>query len=341
MLVKTHRGVSCMPYGSAQKPSSRLTYAKKHGSMDPPTPLHPAPNEEVKDLPLGPVESLDLNPDLYDDDLEESDNDPTTLNSSSLQPNAAPGTGSMGAGGFLREAATRALSGSTQSDLLLTTPFETAFAATKDDFSRHSHPSTLPQQSKLINYVDTELLKVQRRFVKSQAGEIERYPILDLLHDLDQIVNLVWYLANPSNKLFGQPSYFIKILNDLEDYVVHYELVDLLRDARLHALGKLALFFAFFQGLDLKLAFFIDGYTTANGSFEMMSGTDLVRLTAVASRVRVAVITQLEGVRSSLFKELGSTGDIGTPRENSAVRDTLNTLEVEIGRLFEGVLERN
>lgn len=309
--------------------------------MDPPTPLHPAPNEEVKELPLGPVESLDLNPDLYDDDLEDTDSSTRNPIGTNLQPKPAPETKVATAGGFFKETASRALPGYAQSDLLLTTPFETAFAATKEDFLHHSHHSTLGQQSKLINYVDTELLKVQRRFVKSQAGEIEQYPILELLQDVEKIVDLVWYLANASNKLFGQPSYFIKIMNDLEDYVVHYKLSDLLPDARLNAVGNLTRFFTFFQGLDLKLAFFIDGYDTSNGHKEKMSATDLVRLTAVASRVRVVIITQLEGVRSSLFKELGSGRTIALPHQNSSVRDTLNTLEVEIGRLFEGILERN
>ena len=44
----------------------------------PPTPIHPAPNEELtNDLPTGIIadSNIDLNPDLYDDDDDDDDDD--------------------------------------------------------------------------------------------------------------------------------------------------------------------------------------------------------------------------------------------------------------------------
>lgn len=276
--------------------------------MDTPTtPIHVAPDVEVN-LPDQPFvsDALELNPDLDDD--EEMSSTPDSPDSSQLED----------------------VDTTVKVDLW-TLPFDDAYELQKKHFALHSNLEVIAewQQSKFINYLDGELLQVQRRFIKNQAETEEIYLLNQLLQDVAKILDLIWYLINTNNKLYGQEEYFIKIAGDLEDWVAYYR-IDVC--GKMHVTeAHLLRFFSFFQTFDTRLSFLIDGYTVGLAPVKM-SSTELIRLTPIISRLRLEIVSKFDLSRAQLthMKELGS-GDANA---------LLNKLDVEIGRLFEGVLER-
>lgn len=327
--------------------------------QSPPTPLHPAPNEEVKELPQdvlpdSTMANIDLNPDLemeYDDSDEKEgandrDNGHISDKSDALNNASGPSVAinSIGTNGGLEE--NRNGSNASQqdnnahdvSDANDRQNFQNGSGATQIEAGTpqnapssphyklrssvdqldHS-PITLAQQSKLINYVDAQLLAVQRRFVKSQAEASQQYPLHDLVHDVLSIVDIIWCSVSTHSKLFGQAEYMVKLLGDLEDYLLHYDL----------EVGYVGLF-KFFHTFDQRLSTLIDGYDY-DGHVEKLGQTLLVRLVPIVSRIRTLVVTKLGPTREKLARETA---------EDVSNRDDLDWLELQVGSLLEGVLER-
>lgn len=172
----------------------------------PPTPIHPAPDQEVADLPHTKLDgdNLDLNPTL-EDDLDDDD-----VSMQSTRPTEDIGDDKDNVKVEITS---------------WTMPFEDAYEAELLNLQQQKHPEvSIGQQSKLISYLDNEFLKVQRKFVKNQAESRHEYSLHSLLEDLSQILDVLWVLISPDHELFGQEEYFIKVLGDLEDWVDWYDL---------------------------------------------------------------------------------------------------------------------
>lgn len=290
----------------------------------PTTPIHVAPDVEVT-LPDEPFQDndMELNPEL-DEDME----DETVEDTSVYDTNVA-------------DHIKNAQDGKSGPDLtddnsnfevdLWTLPFEDAYhILRKQSNDRNSQPEvTESQQSKFINYVDGELLQVQRKFIKNQAETTEIYSLTQLLQDVAKILDLLWYLISTSRKLYGQDEYFIKITGDLEDWISYYLLG--IEGAGQKAEAVLFQFFNFFQSLDTRLSFLIDGYH-AGLALTKMSVTEVVRLVPIISRLRFEIVSKFDRLRAKLTHQK-ALGDLDADA-------LLNKLDVEIGRLFEGVLER-
>ncbi|KAL6452997.1 hypothetical protein SBY92_000342 [Candida maltosa Xu316] len=291
----------------------------------PPTPIHPAPNEEVtNELPSGVTLSdanIDLNPDLYDDDVdvnEDEANQKPVTNGDIAQPRLP----------IVQQLQQEdELVVTTDSDLedvdinqlqQITLPFNESYQLLKINFDNAGQDVISPaQQSKLINYIDEQLLQIQRKFIKQQTESVVMYSLIDLIQDLTNIINLIWVSIEQKSGIYGQIEYYIKILGDLEDYLGNYAT---LFNESWSSHGKLRLdmqnlviFFKFWQKLDLHLSFLIDGFTI-NGRIMKMNGTETTRLLPIVSRLRILIISKIDMIRSKL--------------------------KLEISRIFEGVLER-
>lgn len=316
----------------------------------PPTPQHPAADEEVRELPLGTLPEstmahIDLNPDL---EMLEDENEQHTANTENENDDESDASGTNeGPGGFseAQDHTEHPLSenfnknentgsnskgngsendGENEDEINEISPHNNGHIyklRSSVDQLDHS-PITLAQQSKLINYVDAQLLAIQRRFVKSQADTSQPYPLLDLLRDTQSVVDLIWCSVSTRSKLFGQPEYMVSLLGNLEDYLLHYDLAEAQREL-----------FGFFRILDQRISTLIDGYTY-EGHTEKISQTLLVRLAPIVSRVRFLVVTKLGSTRERLAREVVESTD------NEKARAELDRLELEVGNLLEGVLER-
>ncbi|KAM3125612.1 hypothetical protein ACQ2H7_000989 [Candidozyma auris] len=206
----------------------------------PPTPIHPAPDQEVADLPQTKLDgdNLDLNPTL-EDDLDDDD-----VSMQSTRP-------TEGIGDDKDNVKVEITS--------WTMPFEDAYEAELLNLQQQKHPEvSIGQQSKLISYLDNEFLKVQRKFVKNQAESRHEYSLHSLLEDLSQILDVLWVSISPEHELFGQEEYFIKVLGDLEDWVDWYDLSEydcLDRKTEIFLFGL----FTFFQKVDVRISLLVDG----------------------------------------------------------------------------------
>lgn len=267
----------------------------------PQTPVHLAPDTEVL-LPLQSFQSdvLDLNPDLDDQDDALDDNTETSSNATAL-------------------------------GIAWTEPFDEALLRLTEITEKNSSPRlTMPQQSKLITFLDGQLLQVHRKFIKNQAENYESYPLVQLITDLEAIVNVIWCLVNHNTELFGQEEYLIRILGDVEDWIMYYDLPTL-SAKNPSSLDIHKCVFLFFQSLDTRLSFLIDGYQV-NERHTKLSATEIVRLNPIVNRIRFAIINKVEKSRAHLLKENWN--------ENSAAKSFMNVLETEVGRLLEGTIER-
>ncbi|KAK7205399.1 hypothetical protein BZA70DRAFT_289325 [Myxozyma melibiosi] len=102
-----------------------------------------------------------------------------------------------------------------------------------------THRLSSAQQSKLINYLDEQLLLVSRRFVRKSApsddeDEDEEMQTVDhpadhnvystiepLIDDLDKLIDLVWYSVPSTPVPFIQTQYLLRIADDFNDYIPH------------------------------------------------------------------------------------------------------------------------
>lgn len=301
----------------------------------PPTPLHPAANEEVNvipegSLPSGTIANLDLNPDLYDDETDDMiDRDEKDKEDDVIMKNE---TNAYDIGlPYKLET--------------LTTSFDEQYELLKAEFDKTTNNDEIAkyQQSKLINYIDEQLLAIQRKFIKNQADTRETYTFYQLINELSKVFNLVWYSINTKSGLFGQQDYLIKLMDDMEDYVAHYSLFDNTDDYATVELQLLE-YFTFFQEVDLRLSFLIDGFPMeTTGKIEKLNNTQIIRLSPIASRLRILVISKLDPLRMKLSREeIASDSEDQNENEKrrSHRRRLQNVIEGELGKVFEGILDR-
>lgn len=322
----------------------------------PPTPIHPAPNEELtNDLPTGVILSdsnIDLNPDLYDDDDDEVDQDQIKeeINETpQLEPTKFPYIQQLQNQNAYTTSSISASASATETDLedidinqlqQITLPFNESYQLLKlsfDNISPNNSNNGISsgQQSKFINYLDEHLLQIQRKYIKQKTESEMTYSLIQLLEDVSNIINLIWVSIQQKLVLYGQIEYFIKILGDLEDYVSNYShLFNESWSRNGHLLvdwQNLVIFFKFWQKIDLQLSFLIDGYTiNINGNSKLikMNITELTRLLPIVTRLRILIISKIDMIRSKI-----------KPSDDDD--NILNIFEVEISRIFEGVLERS
>lgn len=306
----------------------------------PPSPPHPLPNEEISQLPEGQlpgatIDDLELNPDLYND-VSDDELDNVNVNGALEVPNGDDSSKSNSNNNVenVKE------NDETEKEVeapSFTLAFDSALELTQADFNSNSANATvltLLQQSKFINYIDEGLLAIQRRFIKSHIEGEAAYPMMELLKDLSKTLDLIWYSINLKSKLFGQQHYFIKIMGDLEDYISKLNIGQLLSAPNFELSNEdeadlMELFFML-QNLDVRLSFLFDGFIQESGnSMQKLSGTEAVRLGPIVSRLRVIVVDKLEGFRSKLAQS-----------SSNKSRHILNILDVETGKLFEGLSQR-
>lgn len=170
----------------------------------------------------------------------------------------------------------------------ITSIFEVAYDEVAQEFQHP--PLTSGQHSGFVNNTDEQLLKIQRKFVKTQSGEAY-HSLLELINGLFAALKVIWLSINPSST--SALEYFIKILNDLEDYISHYDIVPEI--------------FELCQFIDVRISFLLD-----KGLF---SRTQLIRVTAIVNRLRMMIITK--------------------------VTNPPPVYEIEVSKLFEGILERS
>lgn len=300
----------------------------------PNTPVHPPANQEINNLPDGSLpestlEDLDLNPDLYDDD---DDND--TPNPGAISSNEPQASTVNGAAMQIDEDVEEAEANSEDEAMVVpfTLAFDQAFELAQLDFqanSNKSEPLSLAQQSRLVNYLDDELLAIQRKFIKSLIeGELP-YLMMTLFKDLSRVLELVWFSINSKNKLFGQQNFLIKIMGDLEDYVSKLVVPDT-PEVSNEEEAELMEFFLFLQNLDIRISFLFDGYdTTVCATRQKLSMTEVVRLSPNISTLRIIIVDKLEKLKNKLSHS-----------NTNSSRHLLNILDIEIGKLFEGILDR-
>lgn len=261
----------------------------------PQSPPHPEPNEEVKQLPSGQL-NIDLNPDLQSDD--DSDFVPVKQ-----------ATDNEDEGGFIRPQGPRfdpLLMNELSMEKLeepvidkpiqvdqLTKSFEEAYELATGEFESHDPISDI-QQSKLVNYLDEELLKIQRLFVKTQSGEIS-LTLDDILHPILTNLQVIWLSISVTSST--NVEYFIKVLNDLEDYLAFYKI------------SNPSLLFSLLQFIDVRLSYLYD--------IRVFSPTGYVRTLSIITRLRILVLDRFSRQEAN------------------------NTVEVEISKVFEGLLERS
>ncbi|EGW31765.1 uncharacterized protein SPAPADRAFT_62360 [Spathaspora passalidarum NRRL Y-27907] len=338
-------------------------------SSTPPTPVHPGPNEEVRTLPdetipQSTLADIDLNPDLYDDSqtptpsVDISKPVPSSSNAVGPSPSAHPHHHEVTPTQQLHQhqhqnshiphvSSTTSMDDSEtdmeEVDLFkfqqITLPFDEAYQLFKLDFEsiEQHEPISHQQQSKFVNYIDEQLLQIQRKFIKSQAETNETYSFGQLIQELTDVINIIWVSVCQKNTLFGQMDYYIKILGDLEDYLEHYRNIfdsDLTQYNVKIDVSKMVAFFKFFQKLDLQLSLLMDGFTANTNQTTKASNTELIRLYPIISRLRILIISRVENLRTKLNKNVTSTN-----RQDS--QNLLNLFELEISRLFEGILERS
>lgn len=318
----------------------------------PPTPIHPAPNEELtNDLPTGIIadSNIDLNPDLYDDD--DDDDDVQEQEQKQLIEQNEHVTMPYIQQLQHQDASVSVSASATESELedvditqlqQITLPFNESYQLLKLSFENSTNNNgniTTGQQSKFINYLDEILLQIQRKYIKQKTESVMIYSLIELLQDLSNVINLIWVSIQQKLVLFGQIEYYIKILGDLEDYVSNYP--HLFNESWSTGSGShrhlqidmqnLVIFFKFWQKIDLQLSFLIDGYNVdinGNGKLMKMNTTEITRLLPIISRLRILIISKIDMIRGKL--KHGDDHD----------DNILNIFEVEISRIFEGVLER-
>lgn len=220
----------------------------------------------------------------------------------------------------------------------LTLDFDSAYLLLRQDMACSGEPTTSSQQSKLINYVDEQLLHVQRSFIRSQADDSVKYLLTQLLLDLTRIIEIIHVsLKHSGGHLYGQDEYFIRIMGDLEDYITHYAAPFTVKpEFSIFSPTDMQLmtrFFAFFQSLDLHLSLLIDGLDN-NG--DKLRTTQFVRLIAVTNRLRIFIVEKIDPVRAKLVHIMDRNKDAHA----LMAQQYLNLIDSEVGRLFEGILNR-
>lgn len=195
-----------------------------------------------------------------------------------------------------------------------TVPFEEAFRHLKTDFYKKQAEEFLhSQQSRFITYTDGEILQIQRKFIKFQANPDMVYSLETVITEVGRVLDFVWQSVNVKTPLFGQEEYYLRVLGDLEEWLEYYTF------PAASLVTFYIKFFNFFQAIDTHLSFLADGFDTADHSVSKLSNTELVRLLPLITRLRLLIISRIGKVLESGHSDV---------------------MDLEIGRLFEGLLER-
>ena len=307
--------------------------------QSPPSPTHPAPNEEIKpnSLPTTKLqnEDLDLNPELYDDNDDDDDDDDMTIEQTPTTNEQLPITNNPQQEETNYNSLMADLSDlhvfynvDLQNIRQITLPFDEEYQLLKSNVNTTTTTTThnrlsSQQQSKFISYIDDQLLQIQRKFIKQQSTEDSIYPFTLLIKDLDSVFDILWVsITQNSPPSFGQEEYYIKILGDLEDYVAHYTpIFDTKWRINSHNqrvlyvvdFNQIVTICKFLLKVDLQLSFL-------KTDFAVFNLTQLVRLKMIIERLRLQIMPSFEIV--------------------AQVPKYRDVLEVEASRIFEGILER-
>lgn len=316
-----------------------LNYSKYQDAMETPkTPLHPRGDEEIREipqayLPEGTIADLNLNPGLYDDDSGESNSE-----GEYKKPQ-------VGDGNQTENLITTSKEGIDKEDYYEIEPLTCSFqkeieTLTEEVSTRADQVKEDFQKSRLINYIDERFLVIQRNYKRSRSSVTELYSLLTLLSDLSKLVDIIWHSINTYSGLFGQDDCLIRILGDLEDYVYPYSMFEDLSD--LDALKRqLQHYFQFFQRLDTILSLLIDGVPQKyHGPRLKLYATQVVRINSIMGRLRPLVISKVTSLKNQLSYESHIYAQKGEKESFRKVQNLLNTLDVEIGKVFEGILDR-
>ncbi|KAK9476010.1 hypothetical protein V1514DRAFT_286280 [Lipomyces japonicus] len=133
------------------------------------------------------------------------------------------------------------------------------------------------QQSKLINYLDQELLHVSRKFVQKTSSDQDN-SIDGLLVDLNKIVDLLWYSVSSTSTPFIQAQYLLKIADDLNDYITSLPI------------ENANILFKFIRKLDKIFLNLIKGDIPSRSR---IGNTEKVRLEGIIERTRVDIVSTL------------------------------------------------
>lgn len=267
--------------------------------MDSPaTPEHPPPDGNIPDFPEDLDDDLDLNPELYD--ASDTEEPPST--------------------------------GVSQLVDTFTTLTELAIDHARLQFVTEPVVLSGGKVSQFIMDTDAQILAVQRRFIKGQAGEVE-CSVFDLIDGFEPIVASIWGTVTQRNRLFGQQDYFIRILGLFEDILAHYRrpfgVIDVSQPLPTHVYPQMLKYFTFLQKLDVCLSVLIDGYEGPQQRRQQMSRTELVRVVPLVNRVRMVVAAQLGPIMEKMVFV-----------EDETYASLRQVLDIELTRAFEGVLDR-
>ena len=311
----------------------------------PPSPTHPPPfdirnNLDDSEGRRNTLEELELNP-----SLQESSEDEATKEK---QVQVHDKENEMGEEDYeVKKDTEDSISEAINEEIPnmgFTPTFEEAYESVERKVNQPDvHKLSESSRSNLINDIDELYLQVQRKFVKNQAGEEETYSIYQLVDDLSSIFDLVWSSVNGKNGLFGQDEYAIKLLLDLEEFVSRYELFEV-HSSLAVLYSKLLRFFSFLQSLDTRISFLVDGFTKEGSPrTQRLNRTQIVRISTIVARLRSLIVYKMDNLRLFLRREQGNLQSKRSDDKEADYGILLNirdALEVEVSRLFEGLLER-
>ncbi|CDO95427.1 unnamed protein product [Kluyveromyces dobzhanskii CBS 2104] len=312
-----------------------------------PTPTTPtaqaADEHEINEISEDEMQQLDLNPDLDDvEDIKMEEEDGTT--SSSMKRSFIDDERNNYGFDNMEDF---------KPALDLKSPFDShtnlshLSSTEQPPDTSNARRLSLSQQSKFVSYIDEQLLQIQRRFVQSRGLNKEHgYKNLsEVLRDLKKLIDFIWYSVDEVSNTdlilrenlddsalyqkyqgskstnIGQSYYFIRIADDLLDYLGKFPLTEedegdgngdeitiSSLDNAIAAVddqanleqkngntipthGSLRKLFKVLSILDTIFARLIDGKVP--GNFRI-SATEIVRLTGIAERTRILLPALME-----------------------------------------------
>ncbi|ODV96531.1 hypothetical protein PACTADRAFT_74179 [Pachysolen tannophilus NRRL Y-2460] len=201
---------------------------------------------------------------------------------------------------------------------------------------------SLPQQSKIINYIDERLLKVHRKFIKHLSYEEDfdnddngdddksggnspkskDYSISELMNELSEIVHFIWYSIYQTkeipnvqqihslprsvhpDRIFGQTNYLIKIMGDSVDFIVKYEF---------NNLAELLVVLTFLKNLDNFISILID--QSEHSRIKLINNTEKIRIISIINRTKILILEKFEKLKLKSLKERSPE------QENELIKD--------------------
>lgn len=170
---------------------------------------------------------------------------------------------------------------------------------------------TSDEKSGVINYIETEMLRIQRKIVQSfndtASNENGYWSLKYLLEDLTKLTDFLWFtiklsqfkdkkIPDTSNMVFYLGQYLIKLAGDLVDFVGKFKIGQYLENLIIY-IKRLDLMFS-------KIMNDINGYDS----------TDRVRISSITERTRILVVTK-------------------------TIEEDNDEYKFEIGRLYENTIE--